>query len=948
MKRGLTMKGRKILTKTFAIFIAFAVALCSAPPALTAYAQESEPVIVYFGSYYQDPITDESQIQIISDEVKFTNNVGELSGTTIINRDGNYFKKTPIAWRVIENNGGSYTLLSEKVLAFRDFGSGLAADNGFWDNCTLRSWLNSDFYSTAFTDEEQDAIFATDLEFHKQTYDDWRLHDDGSGAITTDKVYLLHSNELTEDIGLGDETSRIAYASAYADSNEGAARWWLRGDSRWNYGNLQNTFVQSDGSLGSWYTTYSYGVRPVIQVKSDAPGLTNVKPEDVPVKSEKKTLSKRFTLGKDNNNFWHGHYNDKRSGFYGVSNLTTSAAYLNVMKTGSDSSLGKAKVALASLGKHIGWCFGLTSTVALVHEGYLKPADISDNGESTYFALAPPSGNRKLRDTINYYQIEQTYVGNKFASIMIPDTIRNGVTYITQETYKYQSFLQDLVSAASVDRDLLFSFANNNGGHSVLITDCYYNEKTGIHTLVVYDVNSVVPWSQTYKEGAFGKIQVDLQEGTMEYINFEGNVELDQSSAENNTIISFLDVKKLAEYTTEGIRVAKTHSIIKVPFSKPVKVTAGGKTIYDNTSGNIKSDVKVYSMTPSFYDMYKDEGYMVRDADMQIEIDSVDELTVENPNYEDIEIYVEDSEHAAMISGTFTKADVSQEKGVSFEGCSTDFVAGMTSGDGEAFTLSGSEAYDLKVERTKDGFSSQANGSIADAETALYDGAELQEKKDIANTGTISVDKTGGVKTEEVKPTEEEPATSEEVKPTPAAEDVGTGVVGSVRLSKKKFVYNGKKQKPTLIIKDTAGNAVPSSQYTVSGNSANKGIGIYEISVIFKDKYSNNKIKTLTYKIVPAKSKITKKKAGKKKVTLKAKKVKGQYVRYQFAVRKAGTKKWKYYKSTKTTKTIKKLKSKKKYQVKVRAFAESRGAMNDYWEKPVYGSWSKITTVKIK
>jgi len=79
MKRGLTMKGRKILTKTFAIFIAFAVALCSAPPALTAYAQESEPVIVYFGSYYQDPITDESQIQIISDEVKFTNNVGELS-----------------------------------------------------------------------------------------------------------------------------------------------------------------------------------------------------------------------------------------------------------------------------------------------------------------------------------------------------------------------------------------------------------------------------------------------------------------------------------------------------------------------------------------------------------------------------------------------------------------------------------------------------------------------------------------------------------------------------------------------------------------------------------------------------------------------------------------------------------------------------------------------------
>jgi len=947
------MEKRKILSKAIAIFMAVAVALCSAPPALTAYAQDQDPVTVYFGSYYQDPITDESQIQIIRDEVDFTDNVGELSGTTIVSKDGNYFKKTPIAWRVIENNGGSYTLLSEKVLAFRDFGSALASDNGFWDNSTLRGWLNSDFYSTAFTDEEQDAIFATDLEFHKQTYDDWRLHDDGSGALTTDKVYLLHSNELTEDVGLGDEASRIAYASAYADSNEGAARWWLRGDSRWNYGNLQNTFVQSDGSLGSWYTTYSYGVRPVIQVKSDAPGLTDIQPEDVPVKSEKKTLSKRFTLGKDNNSFWHGHYSDKRSGFYGVSNLTTSAAYLKAMKTASDERFGKAKVALASLGKHVGWCFGLTSTVALVHEGYLKPADISDNGESTYFALAPPCDNRKLRDTINYYQIEQTYVGNKFASCRIPDNIRNGVTYITQDTYKYQSFLQDLVSAASLDRDLLFSFANTNGGHTVLITDCYYNEKTGIHTLVVYDVNSEIPWNQTYKEGAFGKIQVDLQEGTMEYINFEGNVELDQSSAENDTVISFLDVKKLAAYTNEGIEVAKTHSIIKVPFSKPVKITAGGKTIYDNTSGKIKSDVKVYSMIPSFYDIYESDGYMVRDADMQIEIDPVDELTVENPNSEDVEIYVADSERAAIVSGAFYMADMSLEKGVSFKGSSTDFVAGMTSDD-SVFTLSGSDAYDLKIEKTKDGFSSKAEESITDAKTVFYDGETVQEKDKIANSGTLVVDKTGGVKTEEitpteeVTPTEEDPGTSEDVKPEPVDEDKGTGVVGSVRLSKRKFVYNGKKQKPVLIIKDTNGKTVPSSQYTVSGNLADKGIGIYEITVIFEDKYSNNEPETLTYKIVPAKSKIIKKKAGKKKVTLKAKKVKGQYVRYQFAVRKAGTKKWKYYKSTKNTKTIKKLKSKKKYQVKVRAYAASRGAMNDYWEKPVYGSWSKVTTVKIK
>ena len=177
---------------------------------------------------------------------------------------------------------------------------------------------------------------------------------------------------------------------------------------------------------------------------------------------------------------------------------------------------------------------------------------------------------------------------------------------------------------------------------------------------------------------------------------------------------------------------------------------------------------------------------------------------------------------------------------------------------------------------------------------------------------------------------------------------IGNGIIGSVTASPRTFTYNGKLQMPKIIVKDTDGTVIPASQYSLSYGIKGKEIGIYEIRLSFRDQYLWSADEVATYTILPAKSKVTKAKAGKKKVKLTAKKVGGKYIQYQFAVRKAGTSKWKYYTSGKNTLTVKKLKSKKKYQIMVRAFAESRGENNQYWEKKVYGTWSKIKTVKVK
>ncbi|MCR5666439.1 MAG: fibronectin type III domain-containing protein [Eubacterium sp.] len=89
-----------------------------------------------------------------------------------------------------------------------------------------------------------------------------------------------------------------------------------------------------------------------------------------------------------------------------------------------------------------------------------------------------------------------------------------------------------------------------------------------------------------------------------------------------------------------------------------------------------------------------------------------------------------------------------------------------------------------------------------------------------------------------------------------------------------------------------------------------------------------------------AKTSIKKIKAKKGKITVTAKKVSGN-VKYRFAYKKVGTKKWKTVTVSNKKTTIKKLKSGKKYAVKVRAIKTVKG-------KTYKSGWSKVKKVKVK
>ncbi|MBR4342758.1 MAG: hypothetical protein IKP88_08635 [Lachnospiraceae bacterium] len=167
----------------------------------------------------------------------------------------------PIEWIVldVDENKGKALLFSKYVLDCRLFNEVEESCNVTWEYCTLRKWLNKDFYNIAFTDKEKESIALTKNKNPKTsgfTID---------GNDTKDRVFLLTLYDLlNEDYGFSkfysieDENRRCAatpyavslglFTLKYQKTKDGldTCGYWLRssGDS------LQDVVtVNADGSI---------------------------------------------------------------------------------------------------------------------------------------------------------------------------------------------------------------------------------------------------------------------------------------------------------------------------------------------------------------------------------------------------------------------------------------------------------------------------------------------------------------------------------------------------------------------------------------------------------------------------------------------------------------------------------------------------------------------------
>ncbi len=123
-----------------------------------------------------------------------------------------------------------------------------------WETCSLRNWLNTEFYNNAFNDEERALIIYSKLlnEDHPSG------HVDG-GNDTEDYVFLLSYYEAKDYF-----TGELHADATYPDGHR--TRWWLRTIAEYSYGTL---LVNEEGYImkgGGDVNSEGKGIRPAVWV----------------------------------------------------------------------------------------------------------------------------------------------------------------------------------------------------------------------------------------------------------------------------------------------------------------------------------------------------------------------------------------------------------------------------------------------------------------------------------------------------------------------------------------------------------------------------------------------------------------------------------------------------------------------------------------------------------
>lgn len=174
-----------------------------------------------------------------------------------------------LTWIVLNNRDDLVTLITENSIAAMRYHFNAEPTN--WADCSLRTWLNGTFYTSAFELAEADFICKNYIT--TPTNPDYPSP---SGDATVDKVYLLSLNEVLNYFRTMTERklrcTPASYPMTYTDGNDYCC-WWLRTPGA----RLESAIgVDSTGQVLTvgydCYQNEQIGVRPVVVVDISAVG----------------------------------------------------------------------------------------------------------------------------------------------------------------------------------------------------------------------------------------------------------------------------------------------------------------------------------------------------------------------------------------------------------------------------------------------------------------------------------------------------------------------------------------------------------------------------------------------------------------------------------------------------------------------------------------------------
>ena len=194
------------------------------------------------------------------------------------------YKDEAIEWNVLDYKDGKNLLLSKYILDTRqiyDPGEEEYPKDMTWENTMIRTWLNEDFFNSAFSEDEKAKIETTLVKNHENT-----RFGTAAGNDTEDKIFLLSMDEAEQYFESDNERVADAAKSVkeYFDTDNYEGKkgygWFLRtpGDM-----GRRNTLVDDNGridTIGEWgecfialteTMTEVYGIRPAMWVRLDKP-----------------------------------------------------------------------------------------------------------------------------------------------------------------------------------------------------------------------------------------------------------------------------------------------------------------------------------------------------------------------------------------------------------------------------------------------------------------------------------------------------------------------------------------------------------------------------------------------------------------------------------------------------------------------------------------------------
>ena len=148
----------------------------------------------------------------------------------------------PIQWNILTRDGSKALLLSTYGLDSMPYNETDEAVT--WETCTLRKWLNRDFFNMAFSEEEKCKIQMS----HIKNIENPEYHTPG-GNDTDDRIFLLSADEAVMYMTQFErQLTKTSYARNVDNFTGYGCDWWLRSpgfepncaDHVWDNGEIPN------------------------------------------------------------------------------------------------------------------------------------------------------------------------------------------------------------------------------------------------------------------------------------------------------------------------------------------------------------------------------------------------------------------------------------------------------------------------------------------------------------------------------------------------------------------------------------------------------------------------------------------------------------------------------------------------------------------------------------